>query len=183
MYMEACYIGALQDEQSIQNFREILQVKQENVVILGSDLDFERLSPEHLVSLHVVPEDWDCWRFERFADATRIEYEMLTFRMIEGQLWINDFPNCSLRRHFNTFYEIMDRKLTLRATGRFALLNVGDVTSLGQRKDYSLYVTRSCKEGGPSHSEIFGHFTDEQQVRADLAALVRQTNQIWPALP
>ena len=89
-------MGALQGEQGIQDLRGIVQVKQESAVILANDLDFDRFTPEQLVAHHVVPEDWDCWRFERFTDSTRIEYQQLTFRMVEGQLWINSFPNCSL---------------------------------------------------------------------------------------
>lgn len=89
-------MDASQKGNGIQNLREFLQVRRESAVVLGNDLDFDRFTPDQLVSYHVVPEDWDCWRFERFSDATRIQYEGLNFRMTEGQLWISDWPDFSL---------------------------------------------------------------------------------------
>ena len=84
---------------------------------------------------------------------------------------------------FQILYRIMGHKLTLKSTGRFAILNVGDVTSLGETEEYSLQVRHAWEEGDPSHSEISGILTDELQVRADLATLVRHYSQTIPGTP
>ena len=80
----------------------------------------------------------------------------------------------------------VERRLTLKRNGRFAVVDVGQAKGAAQGKGYTLSIIYTPEQGGPSHSSVVGlpdDHKEEVEVRVATALMRLVTHEdVYPAL-
>lgn len=78
----------------------------------------------------------------------------------------------------------VEKRLTIRKSGRFAVINVGQAKHEAQKRGFPLRVVYTPEKGGPSHSSIFDLPDDHENEMRVATALMRLLTEddIYPAL-
>ena len=76
-----------------------LWVHGESAIISADSHDIWSFTPDFLAGAEIVPGDWPCRWARRNQSSVDIRYDTVNWRMSEGNLWIDSFPNRPFGEH------------------------------------------------------------------------------------
>ena len=71
----------------------------ESAIISADSHDIWSFTPNFLADAEVVPSDWPCRWARRNQSSVDIRYDHVNWRMFEGNLWIDSFPELPFGEH------------------------------------------------------------------------------------
>ena len=76
-----------------------LWVHGESAIISADSHDIWNFTPDFLAGNEIVPIDWPCKLARRNQSSVDIRYDTVNWRMFEGNLWIDSFPDRPFGEH------------------------------------------------------------------------------------